>query len=306
MTPREAGFLLLTSHLGDPARRPLTTAQLRNLTARMQQREIPQQLRELETADLLALGCDKLLAERILVLLSQTEQLHWYVQQGRRRDCVFVTRVSEAYPLILRRRLGGEAPGTLWFKGDLSILGRPGIALVGSRELRPDNRRFAREVGRQAALQGLTLISGNARGADREAQEGCLENGGSVVSVVADTLAEKTLRERILYVAEDSFDQPFSALRALSRNRIIHCLGHQTFIAQCTMGKGGTWDGSLKNLRRGWSPLHCFDDGSAAAEELIRLGAGRIGMEELQDLSKLEVASPSLFDTDNFRDFPAK
>ena len=40
--------------------------------------------------------------------------------------------------------------------------------------MRQENRTFAEEVGRQAALQGLTLVSGNARGADRAAQESCV------------------------------------------------------------------------------------------------------------------------------------
>ena len=36
MTGAERGFLLLTSHLGTPLRRPLTVAQFRVLTERMQ------------------------------------------------------------------------------------------------------------------------------------------------------------------------------------------------------------------------------------------------------------------------------
>ena len=35
MTPREEGFLLLASQLGDPGRKPLTLPQLRNLSLRM-------------------------------------------------------------------------------------------------------------------------------------------------------------------------------------------------------------------------------------------------------------------------------
>jgi len=300
LTAREEGFLLLTSHLGDPKRKPLTVAQLRTLTQRARQMDRPTQPRELETEDLLALGYDRAFAGHILQLLSQTEQLHWYLQRGSKSGCCPVTRVSGAYPALLRSRLAMEAPGTLWCKGDVSLLAKPGISLVGSRDLECENRLFAREAGRQAARQGLVLISGNARGADRESQEACLASGGCVVSVVADVLAEKQPVENVLYVAEDGYDQAFSAQRALSRNRIIHCLGHGTLVAQCTFGKGGTWDGTVKNLRRGWCPVLCFDDGSEAAEELVQLGAGRIGMESLQMLAMLCAPEDTLFDRKNF------
>ena len=68
---------------------------------------------------------------------------------------------------------------------------------------------------------------------------------------------------------------------------MIHALGYLTFIAQSNSGIGGTWDGAAKNLRHGWSPVFCFDDGSPATAELEQLGATRIAPEQLADLSAL-------------------
>ena len=205
-------------------------------------------------------------------------------------------RVSAQYPSALKSALGLEAPGCLWAKGDLSLLDTPAIALVGSRELRQENRIFAEEVGRQAALQGLTLVSGNARGADKAAQNACLKAGGRVISVVADSLMEHKRRENVLYLSELSFDDEFSAQRALSRNRVIHALGRITFVAQSDLHRGGTWDGTAKNLRSGWSPVACFRDGSDAMTELEQMGAFLIGMEELQDVCALQRPEMTLFD----------
>ena len=56
MTPREQGFLLLTSLLGDPARKPLTVAQFRTLTKRVQGMAAPEEKRMLRPEDLMALG----------------------------------------------------------------------------------------------------------------------------------------------------------------------------------------------------------------------------------------------------------
>lgn len=295
MRTAEQGFLLLSSNLGAPDRRPLTTAQLRTLADRSWQLELTED-RELCREDLTRLGYGREMAEHILALLSQDALLDHYLSRAKRAGCVPLTRVSAGYPLRLRRRLGLDSPGVLWAKGEVSILSGPMIALVGSRDLRPENEAFAREAGRQAALQGYTLVSGNARGADRCAQESCLRAGGRVVSLVADSLAEHPERENVLYLSEGEFDQSFSAQRALSRNRVIHALGEKALVAQCRQGMGGSWDGAVKNLRFGWSPVFCFDDGSEAAAQLEQMGASLITIAQLSQLEQLQDCRSSLFD----------
>ena len=258
MNAREQGFLLLTSNLGDPNRRPLTTAQARALAQRVATAPRIEEDRQLESRDLTAMGYSLEMAEHIVSLLDDTVLLTHYLRRGQKLGCQPISRVGEAYPQTIHNRLGLDAPGCLWSRGDLELLQKPAVALVGSRELAPDNLTFAKEVGRQAALQGFVLVSGNARGADRAAQDSCLENGGEVISVVADELAKYGPRAHILYLSEDGFDLPFSSQRALSRNRLIHCMGLRTFVAQCGYQHGGTWDGTVKNLRFGWSSVYCF------------------------------------------------
>ena len=287
MNTKERGFLLLTSTFGDPDRKPLTVAQFRTLADRVSRMEKPNETRQLAVDDLLELGYDRQMAFRIVSLLEGQSALTTYIQRGKQQGCIPISRISDYYPLAVRQRLGLDAPGCLWAKGDVSLFATQKISLVGSRELRDDNRLFAEMVGREAAKQGITLVSGNATGADRTAQEACVAAGGRVICVVADELMKCPLTENILYLSEDGFDLPFSAQRALSRNRVIHTLGYLTFVAQCTMGTGGTWDGTTRNLRNGWSPVYCFFDGSAACGELQQLGATMISGEQLTDLAGL-------------------
>lgn len=288
MNRRERGFLLLTSHLGDPERKVLTVAQLRTLALRMRDMANPTEERDLNESDLLRLGCDRELTKRIISLLEREDLLDAYLGKAAAWNCVPITRVSDHYPPILRQRLGLDSPGCLWARGDVEILNTPAISLVGCRELSAPNREFAEAVGYQAAEQGLTLVSGNARGADRAAQEACLKAGGRVVSVVADGLNRIPARN-MLYLSEDGFDEEFSAQRALSRNRCIHALGRMVFVAQSDLQKGGTWSGTVKNLRFGWSPVACFRDGSEAAAQLEQMGAYQIGLEDLQDFACLQM-----------------
>lgn len=288
MTGAEYGFLLLTSKLGNPDRKPLTAAQFRELFLRSEQLERKEETRNVTAEDLVSIGYGPQMAAHIVELLGEGMLLQHYLQRAKRAGCIPITRATEGYPVALRDRLGLDSPGVLWAKGDLDLLGEPTIALVGSRALRSANREFAKEVGRQVAKQGLTLVSGNARGADQTAQLACLEAGGKVISVVADALEEHSAKENVLYLSEDVFDGEFSAQRALSRNRVIHCLGIKTFVAQCSLGKGGTWDGSTKNLQGNWSPVFCFNDGSSAAIELHHLGAKLIDISQLADITGLQ------------------
>ena len=287
MTGPEQGFLLLTSQLGDPDRKPLTVAQFRKLTklAIEARRELTQ--RDLEVKDLINMGCDVPMAERIFGLLGAANQLREYLHRAECCDCVPITRLNPAYPLLVRQRLGLDSPGVLWAKGDLQLLNRPAVAVIGSRELREENRHFAAAAGRAIADQDYVLVSGNAKGADKCAQEACLDAGGKVISILADSLQKQPLRKNLLYLSLDDFNQGFSAQRALHRNHLIHSMASLTVAAQCTLGKGGTWDGILTNLKNGWNPVCIFDDGSDAAANLQNRGVQTVTADELQDLAAL-------------------
>lgn len=296
LRPGEYAFLLLSSDLGDPGRKPLTSAQMRQLFQRARDLRRQPEQREVTPADIMELGYNRSFADHVVALLAQEAELQYYLDRAGKAGCVPITRASEAYPVAIRRRLGLESPGVLWAKGDTEILQMPKIALVGSRDLQAENAAFAREVGRQAARQGIALVSGNARGADKLAQNACLEAGGKVISVVADSLEDHQRRENLLYLSENGFDEPFSAQRAISRNRCVHSLGAITFVAQARLRQGGTWDGTEKNLRFGWSQVYCYRDGSIAQRTLWDMGAGAVDMADLANLAGLQLDTESLFD----------
>lgn len=293
MTGPEQGFLLLTSDLGDPGRKPLTVAQFRELAKRVQSANREVSSRELQREDLMALGYDGAMADRICGLLAGTNGLREYLRRGAACDCYPITRLNQTYPLAVRKRLGLDSPGVLWTKGDVALLNQPAVAVIGSRDLNGENRAFAAEAGRQIAKQGYVLVSGNARGADKTAQDACLASGGRVISVVADSLQKQPLVRNVLYLSLDSFDRGFSTQRALRRNHVIHTLASVTIAAQCTYGKGGTWEGILANLRWGWNPVYLFDDGSEACLQLQNRGVHGIGLADLRNLAALSHSQTS-------------
>lgn len=281
-------MLLMTSSLGEPTRKPLTVAQFRKLTQRVRQAIPPNEDRDMTQDDIIALGYSREDALQIFALLSETGKLQRYLQKAKEVGCYPITRVSTHYPRLLRRRLSLDTPGSLWAKGDLSLLEQPAISVVGSRNLKNENRKFAAEVGRQAALQNFVLVSGNARGADAIAQESCLATGGKVIAIVPDALCNYPARENVLYLSADAFDAPFSSQRALYRNQLIHCMGQKVFVVQCSLAKGGTWSGTVNNLKRHYSDVFCFRDESEASIQLSQLGATLITGQNLLDIGALE------------------
>lgn len=296
LSAAECGFLLLTSNLGNPERKPLTVAQFRTLMERSKEMKRIEVSRDVDVHDFVAIGYSPKAAKHIVELLHDEVLLQYYLDKARKAGCVPLTRATERYPLIVRKRLGMDSPGCLWARGDLSLLDTPMASLVGSRDLDLPNRKFAEEVGCQAALQGYTLVSGNARGADKAAQNACLKAGGKVISVLADSLVSHHVCDNVLYLSEDGFDEEFSAQRALSRNRVIHALGLKTFVAQSSLKTGGTWDGTVKNLQFGWSNVYCYDDGSEAMALLEQMGAELIGGEDLSSFYDLPEPEQNLFD----------
>jgi len=290
----EEGVLLLCCRLGDPETKPLTAHQFDKLGQLVRAHAgNPDPTAEMTQKDLCALGFQPELAQRILSLLSRQAQLERYLAHAERLGIYPLTRVSSDYPARLTEKQPGTRTPVLFAMGDRSLLKNPCVSVVGSRHLQPSNEAFAREVGTLAAVEGWTLVSGGAVGADRTAQEACLAAGGSCVIFTPDRLERLSPRENVLYLSEDGYDIPFSSARALHRNCAIHMQGDKTVAVQCTYGRGGTWQGCTENLKHQWSELFVYQDGSEAMQALIAQGA--TGISALSSIHALCCDQTSLF-----------
>ena len=93
-----------------------------------------------------------------------------------------VTRISEGYPGALTRIY--DPPPTLYVRGDCPLDGEKQFAIVGSRRCTRDGQRAARDIARELARCGVTVVSGMARGIDTCAHEGALAAEGRTVAVL--------------------------------------------------------------------------------------------------------------------------
>ena len=268
----------------------LSLAQARELSRRARAAGIGEEdpFRDVTVKDVRRLGYSEFEAGHIVSLLGRERQLDGYLLAAEKADVAVITRLDARFPQRLREQLGARCPAALFCRGDLRLLQRPCISVVGSRHLASPGAQFAAQAGRLAAREGFTLCSGDAMGADRTAQEACLRGGGSVLIFPATELVYCPARENVLYAAEGGFELGFSAQRALGRNRFIHAMGEKTLVAQTGFGKGGTWSGSLDNLQHEYSPLFVFDDKSEGAQALCARGATPV-----QALTSLQALTPA-------------
>ena len=268
----------------------LSLAQARELSRRARAAGIGEEdpFRDVTVKDVRRLGYSEYEAGHIVSLLGREQVSVQLPLAAEKADVAVITRLDARFPQRLREQLGARCPAALFCRGDLRLLQRPCISVVGSRHLAQPGAQFAAQAGRLAAREGFTLCSGDAMGADRTAQEACLRGGGSVLIFPATELVYCPVRENVLYAAEGGFEFGFSAQRALSRNRFIHAMGEKTLVAQTSFGKGGTWNGSLDNLQHEYSPLFVFDDGSEGARALCARGATPV-----QALTSLQALTPA-------------
>jgi DNA processing protein len=70
-----------------------------------------------------------------------------------------------------------DAPPLLIAKGDLKLLDRPAVAMVGARNASAAACRFARGLAHDLGREGLVVVSGLARGIDAAAHDGAMDSG---------------------------------------------------------------------------------------------------------------------------------
>jgi DNA processing protein len=88
------------------------------------------------------------------------------------QGATIVTYGCPEYPERLKEIY--DPPPVLWVKGDVKLLSRPAIAVVGTRHPTPYGTGMAEILSRDLAARRLLIVSGMARGIDSCAHKGAL------------------------------------------------------------------------------------------------------------------------------------
>jgi DNA processing protein len=198
----------------------------------------------------------------------------------------FLARTAPEFPPLLRA-IHDPPPG-LFVRGagELALLSRPAVAVVGARACSGYGASVARSLGRDLARADLVVVSGMARGVDAEAHRGALEAGGPTVAVLgcgidrdypaahAD-LARQIAAEGLL-VSEYAPGVEPAPWRFPARNRIVAGLCGATVIVEARERSGAliTADLALEEGREVFTvPGEISSSLSAGTNALLKLGA---------------------------------
>ena len=139
-----------------------------------------------------------------------------------------------------------DAPPLLTVQGDLKLLERPLVAIVGARNASAAACRFARQLAYDLGQQGAVVVSGLARGIDTAAHEGSIETG--TIGVIAGGLdvfyppenetRQRAMAERGLVIAEMAPGTEPRARHFPYRNRIIAGLSQGTVVVEAAPRSG--------------------------------------------------------------------
>lgn len=177
-----------------------------------------------------------------------------------------------------------DAPPVLWALGDLSLLSRPMLALVGTRNASSLGARMARKMAADLGAAGFVMVSGLARGIDALAHAAALGTG--TVAVQAGGLdviyppENADLARKIagsgLRLSEQPFGLQPQARHFPRRNRIISGLCRAVIVVEAAARSGSliTARNALDQGREVLAvPGHPMDSRASGCNILIRDGA---------------------------------
>jgi DNA processing protein len=214
--------------------------------------------------------------------VASVEETRAEQQAARRFGALLVCFGDAEYPPLLARI--DDPPPLFWAKGDLSLLTRPAVALVGARNASSLGERMARQLAQELGRAGLVTVSGLARGIDAAAHDASLKTGTIAVQGGGIDLpypAENdALFRRIGEVGCLISEQPMGlapqARHFPRRNRIISGIARALVVVEAAARSGSliTARNALDQGREVLAvPGHPFDARATGCNMLIRDGA---------------------------------
>ncbi|MDD2484963.1 MAG: DNA-processing protein DprA [bacterium] len=135
--------------------------------------------------DTVVRGFDTDLAERLSKLRASTTP-EAEMERLAGAGCQALLPGDDGYPVNLKEIY--DPPMPLYVKGILSMRDQKSVAIVGSRRPTQQGKEIAVRLAYGLAEQGITIISGLARGIDTAAHRGALKAGGRTLAVLGSGL----------------------------------------------------------------------------------------------------------------------
>ena len=203
---------------------------------------------------------------------------------AKKYNLKIITVDDKEYPENLKQIY--DPPIVLYVKGELKDEDRLSVAIVGSRRASFYGLSSAEKFANDLANQGITIVSGLARGIDTSAHKGALKQGGRTIAVIGSGFRHlypaenKELAEEISRCGAVISEFPINA-KPLSqnfprRNRVISGLSLGVLVVEAARNSGAliTADCALEQGRDVFALPGKIDSGNSfGTNGLIKQGA---------------------------------
>lgn len=167
---------------------------------------------------------------------------------------------SPVYSKTLKNNLkAAHSPALLYVKGNVQIMHEKSIAIVGSRNAAEKSLEFTDNIAKLASKEYKVVISGFAKGVDKQALDSAIKYKGHSIIVLPQGIMTfgsgyknyyKQIVDGDVLVLSTFFPKaPWKAELAMARNPIIYGLADEIYVAESSE-KGGTWSGVIDGLRK--------------------------------------------------------
>lgn len=227
------------------------------------------------------------------------------LSRGADAGATLICYGSSEYPKALYDL--ADPPPLLWARGDISLLNKPSIGMVGARNASSLGGRTARMLASELSEQGHVIVSGLARGIDTSAHIASLEHGtiavlaGGVDVIYPSENAHlaRDISLKGLLISEQPMGLAPQARHFPRRNRLISGLSIGLIVVEAA-AKSGSLITARNALDQGREvlavPGHPFDARASGCNMLIRDGATlvRSAADVLETLAPLAPDAPVL------------
>lgn len=195
-----------------------------------------------------------------------------------------------------------QPPPVLYIKGSVNVEDDWAVAIVGTRRVTPYGRQVANEIAQFLAQNGVTVVSGLARGVDAIAHQSAIRAGGRTIAVLGSGVDVIYPPEHSRLAGEISAQGAILSDYALGtkpdginfppRNRIISGLSLATIVVEAgeTSGALITAEFAVEQGKEVFAvPGSILTPQSEGTNRLIEQGARPLlKMSEILDVLKLE------------------
>ena len=218
--------------------------------------------------------------------------------------CAIEVRPEDSkYPEEAARPIHGA---TLTCVGNIDLLSMRAIGICGSRHASADALGWARRFGAEAAKRSLIVVSGHAKGIDREAHKGAMQAGGCTIAVLPEGIDHFRLNgelkpyvqmdKNFLAVSMFPYNAKWQTWRAMERNKLIVGLSSNMFVVEAKE-TGGTINAALECVRQGkklWAISYSEHTSGRAGNRKLLLQDSAIPLTKLNDVKEaLDAAADS-------------